>query len=625
MVGAGMSRNARQLDQSVRPIPLWPDIVQALADRLDVNDTSDALRVGEIYARTFGRSALDNFLVELVRDELYEPGALHHSLLDLPWSDIFTTNYDTLLERARRGVPLRRWDVVATCADLATAARPRIVKLHGTFHSHRPFIFTSEDYRTYPRNFAPFVNTVQQAVMEGTLCLLGYSGGDPNFQQWAGWVRDNLGEAAPRIYICGVLDLTPAKVRLFDSLRVTPVDLGRLEQSADALDAGRHARALTWFFDQLSRGAPPDASDWPRLRRRPNRRAATPGFGPEAERSGGGQGDPFVAATRSREPEATANPVEDFDEFRARLRKSRETYPGWAVCPEQNREALWSQLQADTFGLDYEFLTKSVHAAPRADSIDVVYDVLWHHRCALVPATSDLGQLAASMFASVAPTGTSSTVPKHSEAREREIQGRMILLEIASIYGDAAQYLELAERLRMDATLKPEWLARWFFERAWHHLMLLEFDEAEKVLRAWPGDRTLCFWEGKRAALLAELGYVEEAEKIAVEALERTRAARDQVTEEVGSLSREGWLIRLLEVLHRSPRGADVHRSIDGAARLKELARYRADPLVDLEAQAAKVQAPDKRGRTEKTVVRAADYQFRFVAVSGMGHVHSHS
>ena len=44
--------------------------------------------------------------------------------------------------------------------------QPRIVKLHGSFPADFPLIVTEEDYRTYPKTFAPFVNTVQQAMME---------------------------------------------------------------------------------------------------------------------------------------------------------------------------------------------------------------------------------------------------------------------------------------------------------------------------------------------------------------------------------------------------------------------------------------------------------------------------
>ena len=48
----------------------------------------------------------------------------------------------------------------------ARTRAPRIVKLHGTFPSLEPFIFTEEDFRSYPREFAPFVNLAQQVLLE---------------------------------------------------------------------------------------------------------------------------------------------------------------------------------------------------------------------------------------------------------------------------------------------------------------------------------------------------------------------------------------------------------------------------------------------------------------------------
>ena len=88
--------------------------------------------------------------------------------------DVFTTNYDTLLERAQVGVVDRKYDVVPTASDIVGRMKPRIVKLHGSFPSHRPFIITEEDYRTYPKRFAPFVNMVQQSIMENVFCLIGF-------------------------------------------------------------------------------------------------------------------------------------------------------------------------------------------------------------------------------------------------------------------------------------------------------------------------------------------------------------------------------------------------------------------------------------------------------------------
>ena len=71
-------------------------------------------------------------------------------LVQLPWADIMTTNWDTLLERAADGAEESVYDVLRTVEEIPEARAPRIVKLHGSFPAHRPFLFTEEDFRTYP-------------------------------------------------------------------------------------------------------------------------------------------------------------------------------------------------------------------------------------------------------------------------------------------------------------------------------------------------------------------------------------------------------------------------------------------------------------------------------------------
>ena len=216
MVGAGLSRQMEPDHPSEKRPPSWKQLAGLLQEALccgtpgsghgpttEPVTARDCSRLAQQYKATFGQSALDSFVLARVPDG--EPDSVHERLLRLPWADVFTTNWDTLLEKAGRRVFDRTYDPVLCSADLATTVAPRIVKLHGSFPSNRPFVVTEEDYRTYPTRFAPFVNTVQQALMESIFLLVGFSGDDPNFLHWCGWVRDHLGPAAPRLYLAGAL------------------------------------------------------------------------------------------------------------------------------------------------------------------------------------------------------------------------------------------------------------------------------------------------------------------------------------------------------------------------------------------------------------------------------------
>ncbi len=214
MVGAGFSMNAQTYETSTVKFPSWNDLGDCFYEKLYGQSPLekdkaylDVLKLAESVEAHFERKTLDNILQNNIPDKEVKPSEIHEMLVQLPWTDIFTTNYDTLLERAAENITQKEqvYTVVINKEDLALSKSPRIVKLHGSFPSQRPFIITQEDYRKYPNENAAFVNIVRQSLMENNLCLIGFSGNDPNFLQWIGWVRDNLEKYAPKIYFIGFI------------------------------------------------------------------------------------------------------------------------------------------------------------------------------------------------------------------------------------------------------------------------------------------------------------------------------------------------------------------------------------------------------------------------------------
>ena len=280
MVGSGMSLNTVPAIPSPRPMLTWSQLTDRLVNRMHppVPANEDArrrahqacaapggfLRVAEEFEAALGRAALDSLLIDAVPDADHGPGPLHDLLLRLPWRDVLTTNYDTLLERAAARVHGQVYSVVATAPDIGISARPRIVKLHGSLPFVRPFVLTEEDFRTYPQRSPAFVSLARQAILETTLCLVGFSGDDPNFLQWSGWVRDVLGSSAQRIYLCGILDLTSAQATLLRGRNVIPIDLSPVFPANDyPVSSVRRARALEWFLVALTERRPPNRLTWP--------------------------------------------------------------------------------------------------------------------------------------------------------------------------------------------------------------------------------------------------------------------------------------------------------------------------------------------------------------------------
>lgn len=270
MVGAGFSKNAISKGmKNVQP-PNWNELADKMYCELypvspDMKDKQrnewekqriiktsgkNVTKLAEEYIVNFDRNQMNHLIENSIADDLFLPGELHKRLLRLQWEDIFTTNYDTLLERAANLVFRERsYHVICSQNDIPGSIRPRIVKLHGSIPQVKPYIICDEDYRTYPDKYAPMVNTVQQAMLETRLCLIGFSGDDPNFQNWMGWIRDNMGDCCPAIYLIGIYDsLSEVEKKLLESKQIIIVDISCLVEGSEA---DRHRAAIAKFLELL--------------------------------------------------------------------------------------------------------------------------------------------------------------------------------------------------------------------------------------------------------------------------------------------------------------------------------------------------------------------------------------
>ena len=351
MVGSGFCRNAARLFPNTPKFPLWNSLAEIIYRELypDLSNTKNyaneklkrmsgggVLKLAYEYDITFGRMALDNLVIQSIPDEQYVPGNLHKLLLSLPWSDVFTTNYDTLLERTRISIHDRKYDLILTIKDIPGRMRPRIVKLHGSLPSHRPFILTEEDYRNYPQQFAPFVNMIQQSIMENVLCLIGFSGDDPNFLYWTGWVRDNLGSSTPPIYLCGVLNLSSSQRKVLESKKIIPIDLGLLFTKDEWPDSEiQHKKAIEWFLLNLLYGNPPSKLRWPSLN-------VSKAWKPSKGIPSIPQGPSIKYLEEKIHPSNWEHTLEEKE-----LKKLLETwncnrlnYPDWIIAPNETRERM---------------------------------------------------------------------------------------------------------------------------------------------------------------------------------------------------------------------------------------------------------------------------------------------
>lgn len=500
MIGAGFSKFARRASQDGRSPPLWSDFDVEMRKGLHGESLpADPLKLAEQYSAALGRHALDALIRDLVRDHQWTPGDLHARLMGLPWADVLTTNWDTLLERTQIEEPDRAYEVVRVLSDIARTRAPRIVKLHGSLPSHEPFIFTAEDFRTYPKRFAPFVNLAQQVLLENELCLIGFSGDDPNFLQWSGWVRDQLGASARKIRLIGVLNLSPSRRQVLEHYNISPIDFAPLVEDCDSDE--KHFRAMTLFIDSLWAAKPKPDHVWSRHKRQ------------ERKDSIARDAEAFLPAVARR------------------WREDREEYPGWLVAPYSER----MMLEQDTLPHSPE-LWASLRKANADTRAMVVYELIWRYETAFVPVTEDLAKF---VEETLQQDSTGLTAPQRAEIR-------VALLRAARRRRDWAAFEGIAGALAQENSPRvKEALA---YEHALRCRDELNFVGLAAAIGSVLGDDPA--WGIRRAALQCELGQDDKAAETLFEVWKDLKERRVQDRRSIWLLSREAWVAWLIRRVH---------------------------------------------------------------------------
>lgn len=554
MIGSGFSRNADLISPSARSMPNWKQMAEALCEPLYGGDsnrlnaalqetlgTSGFLRLAQEYQTAFGLGALNAKIREIVPDNDYRPSDLHKRLLRLCWADVFSTNWDTLLERSCPDALERSYDVVRTIEDIPYATRPRIVKLHGTFPGHAPFISTEEDYRTYPVRFAPFVNLVQQSMMETTFCLLGFSGDDPNFLHWSGWVRDNLGESAPKIYLVGWLELSAHRRRMLEQRNVMPIDLSALPQAKDWPRAQRHRYATDWFLNALEAGEPYDNTSWPAPKSQP------PLASPHLRDIPHPEGALTVAEPFAAPPEASN------EERRAELLKTvgiwahnRRLYPGWLIAPTHVRDQLWTQTT--------RWLPEINAVLPKLsafETLQVLSELAWRLNRCLFPFLTDFEIASYAAIESVNRISElvgGAPIPGDYDWSDLLFCCHELALALARRarhVGDSKGFERALAYLAEDAIHNADARHAMHYERCLWALNNGQLHALNVLLDSWVLQTDDTLWLMRKAGLLAEMRDHKRACAVLEMALTQIRRTRRRDIDDIVSMSRESWSLFL--------------------------------------------------------------------------------
>ncbi|MDE2975760.1 MAG: SIR2 family protein [Gemmatimonadota bacterium] len=559
------------------------EIGRALSAELYPNATTNQeipperlLRLAQAYQAEFKPTGLHAALRTLVADDDFTPATAHERLLRLPWADVFTTNWDTLLERASETVRDRVYTIVRSKHDIPGGARPRIIKLHGSLPDSA-LVLTEEDYRTYPTKFLPFVNTVQQAMMETTFVLIGFSGNDPNFLHWSGWVRDHLDEAALNIYLAGLLNLSRPERQMLRDRNVVAIDLALHPRADEWPDGLRHEYATKWILSALECGQPYNISKWPTPRPATFCSEEDPLLDPIIRN---------VSAEPRREPSESPREIPS-DERLIAVKKTldiwkynRDLFPRWLVAPGRVRSEVWYSTERWM-----SFVVQELTQLAALERLTAIRDIIWRYELTLETIPDELHAAAEAVLRSIDCTGRTVEGIRPDDVDWSATRGAwqevtLALLTAARYRLDGAAFEKHLNAVQPILDDDVEAAHRVNHERCLWALWALDHATVGERLDAWRTDEGDSAWAMRKSALLREIGRKEDADRLTMRVVERIRATRDGPGD-LGGRSREGWALwSLVETFAYD--GSFQTRWDNVQARWDELAVVKCNPYPDV-------------------------------------------
>ncbi len=190
-LGAGGSQDAGY--------PSWSELFKPFANRLNVpiNETTDYYRLAQYYSNEFGKSALrKNINAHIIQNSF--KSVLIDNLLDVGFTNIWTTNFDTVLERnfENRGILVNKVFKDCDFSSIYLNKHINIFKMNGDINNPDGMITTQADYECYEDSHRLMLMFFKRELIASTFLFIGYSFKDHLVLNCLSEIERYLGETA---------------------------------------------------------------------------------------------------------------------------------------------------------------------------------------------------------------------------------------------------------------------------------------------------------------------------------------------------------------------------------------------------------------------------------------------
>jgi len=565
LIGSGFSKNADP------HFPDWPELSKKIIKKLypkakegdDVYNFAKVplhvLRLAEEYVAKYNKKRLIKLIKEVINDKHYNPGELHKRLFEFPWNDIFTTNFDTLLDRTEKE---KKIIVIRSEDALYKSLPPRIIKLHGSIDvaiKSEFLVITEEDYRKYPQEHAIFQNTIRQALIEKPLIIFGFSGGDPNFSHWIGWIRDNRKKFLNQIYLFDrEEDDKKYKVQktFLKKFNIKFINLNRISsyESNDSIinskdsfiennrftsNNDKFKKVYNQLFDMFEKERPKEIHNYngiKKIEKELNRDIVI--------KTCNIQNTPTVhnkwpyskmTSLKSKPTQQDILAISDY------FQEIRSTYPGWILAPKKNREKIILRNIEDHIPTIIKDFSNDFNC------IKFINNLFWIYRLKLESLSHyQIKNIRYFMDSIQGDKSLLNDIKNNPEMKKEVIELLLNLITDARENKEMElikKYIKQIEILQFEDNLLKQ---RFYAKKVLNILYSFNIPELIKLLGLWEEDKSIPFYRLMKASIYCEINEIEKANNILEDVLVNLNKYKPGTIE---NKAIEGTCLYLLEMI----------------------------------------------------------------------------
>ncbi len=194
-VGAGTSANVGY--------PTWHNLFKPLAKELGMtlDESANYYRLAQYYSNKFGQAELRKRINDIINKNDYN-SPLINELIDVGFTNIWTTNFDNVLELnyKNRNILVNKVFKDADLSNVELNKRINIYKMNGDITNPEGIVATQKDYEEYSDSHRMMLMFFKRELISSTFLFIGYSFTDYLVMGCLNEIARYLGDAAPYHY-----------------------------------------------------------------------------------------------------------------------------------------------------------------------------------------------------------------------------------------------------------------------------------------------------------------------------------------------------------------------------------------------------------------------------------------